>query len=381
MGAACCTGSGAGALGSTSGGSPLSYFIGIAALVLDTKLAPVILTTLAAALAVPYVMLVLLTPKQLHISREECTYVDAAHPKKRKQLPSVSQPAETQLTVVVPAYNEERRLGKMLDDCIDWLESLRRERVALARAQRDSSAPRRDGKVPERPRRPALPAVQHALEHPLLTYEVLIVDDGSRDNTHGVAVEYACKKALPLGAEIRITGLQQNRGKGAAVWHGVMHARGALILFADADGATRFSELGELAREMLRIATPVGHGIVVGSRAHLVTSEAVVKVRHTRRWGMLTETAERAAQFPHALLPPAAVGADAAAEHLGAPAPRKRRVHAHGARGREAKTDRSRCGPAADAARDQGYPVRLQAVYAADGTARVPLRTHRPVDL
>jgi len=59
---------------------------------------------------------------------------------------------------------------------------------------------------------------------------------------------------------------------------GVLHARGALILFADADGATTFSALRPLAQELARIRTPAGHGIAVGSRAHLVGSEAVVKV-------------------------------------------------------------------------------------------------------
>ena len=60
---------------------------------------------------------------------------------------------------------------------------------------------------------------------------------------------------------------------------GILHARGALILFADADGATRFSDLSPLCAEMDRVRTPTGHGAVVGSRAHLVGSEAVVKVR------------------------------------------------------------------------------------------------------
>lgn len=52
------------------------------------------------------------------------------------------------------------------------------------------------------------------------------------------------------------------------------------MLFADADGATRFGDLGTLIDEMDRIVTPAGHGVVVGSRAHLVGTEAVVKV-HT----------------------------------------------------------------------------------------------------
>lgn len=45
----------------------------------------------------------------------------------------------------------------------------------------------------------------------------------------------------------------------------------------DADGATRFSDLALLEQAMDAIGSQ--HGIVVGSRAHLVNSEAVVKVR------------------------------------------------------------------------------------------------------
>lgn len=59
---------------------------------------------------------------------------------------------------------------------------------------------------------------------------------------------------------------------------GILHARGALLLFADADGATRFADLSLLCAEVARIQTPAGHAVVVGSRAHLVGSEAVVKV-------------------------------------------------------------------------------------------------------
>ena len=57
-----------------------------------------------------------------------------------------------------------------------------------------------------------------------------------------------------------------------------MHSRGRLILFADADGATRFADLGLLLAAMEKTVDGEGMGMVVGSRAHLVTSDAVVKV-------------------------------------------------------------------------------------------------------
>lgn len=45
----------------------------------------------------------------------------------------------------------------------------------------------------------------------------------------------------------------------------------------DADGATQFSDLGKLVEDIKRIEKD-GQGVVVGSRSHLVTTEAVVKV-------------------------------------------------------------------------------------------------------
>lgn len=58
----------------------------------------------------------------------------------------------------------------------------------------------------------------------------------------------------------------------------MLHSRGKLILFADADGATRFADLDLLLVAMDEVKDEDGHGMVVGSRAHLVKSDAVVKV-------------------------------------------------------------------------------------------------------
>lgn len=175
-------------------------------------------------------------------------------------LPTLDDAPTVQLSIVVPMYNEAERLGAMLDDCIAWLEAQRAAQAALAA-----------------PSEAAPSAAAEPLLAPLTRYEVLLVDDGSRDTTCDVALAYAKAHPLAHGAEIRLTRLRQNRGKGAAVRHGVLHARGHFILFADADGATRFRDIQVLAAEMARIITPVHQGMVVGSRAHLVTSDAVVK--------------------------------------------------------------------------------------------------------
>lgn len=72
---------------------------------------------------------------------------------------------------------------------------------------------------------------------------------------------------------------------------GVLHASGSRILFVDADGATRFEDLALLEDELRAMTaaqvapanrTGEPHGLVVGSRAHLVSTEAVVKVTSRR---------------------------------------------------------------------------------------------------
>ena len=87
-------------------------------------------------------------------------------------------------------------------------------------------------------------------------YEVLVVDDGSRDGT-----------ADEIGREfadwVQLSVLRQatNRGKGAAIREGVLAAQGSLVLFADADGATPIEE-----EHRLRAAIVAGADVAVGSR-------------------------------------------------------------------------------------------------------------------
>jgi dolichyl-phosphate beta-glucosyltransferase len=85
------------------------------------------------------------------------------------------------------------------------------------------------------------------------SYEIVVVDDGSTDNTAAVAAR--------AGAAVRCLRLPANRGKGAAVRAGMLAARGALRLFADADGATPISEVARLVR-----ALDAGHDIAIGAR-------------------------------------------------------------------------------------------------------------------
>jgi len=179
-----------------------------------------------------YGALILLSPTQLTPTTEEKTYLSASSPKTPLPLPSLSDPASVDLSIVVPAYNESTRLPPMLRT-----------------------------------------TVTHLSTRPSRTYEILIVDDGSTDTTSNVALSLA--SSYP-SSDIRVVKLRRNRGKGGAVKHGFLHARGERILMVDADGASRFEDLEELWKEMDKTEKD-GQGVVVGSRAHLVGTEAVVK--------------------------------------------------------------------------------------------------------
>ncbi|KAB0798765.1 hypothetical protein PPYR_06645 [Photinus pyralis] len=177
-------------------------------------------------------------------SRKEKYFMDP-NSGKFVEFPSIYDNSSIHLSVIIPAYNEEVRLSPMLDECVAFLED---------RAK--------DGRF---------------------KYEIIVVSDGSVDNTVLVAKKY-CKQ---LGVEkFRILELETNRGKGGAVRLGMLSARGALLLFADADGATKFMDLSKLELSLKNELTgdyleqpevlASKTCIVVGSRAHL-QSDAVAQ--------------------------------------------------------------------------------------------------------
>lgn len=117
--------------------------------------------------------------------------------------------------------------------------------------------------------------MSHLSSIPKRSFEILIVDDGSKDGTSDFALKLAGKYS---GSDIRIVTLRKNLGKGGAVRHGMLHGRGKRLLMVDADGASRFEDLESLWKSMDEIASGDQAAIVVGSRAHLVKTDAVVKV-------------------------------------------------------------------------------------------------------
>lgn len=131
------------------------------------------------------------------------------------------------LSVIVPAYNEEQRLPRMLDEALSFLEQRRRTNN--------------------------------------FNYEVIIVDDGSQDQTTQCALKYADK----FGRDrIQVITLEQNRGKGGAVREGVLASKGNYVMFADADGASKFSDLESLEKFMHQNEQSE-FVVAVGSRAHM----------------------------------------------------------------------------------------------------------------
>ena len=122
------------------------------------------------------------------------------------------------LSVVVPAYNEAGRLAPGLRRAVEYLAGRGRP------------------------------------------YELLVVDDGSRDATATVAAAFADQG-------VRVIRHERNRGKGAAVRTGVLASRGERVLISDADFSTPIEEV-----EKLEARLGDGTPLVLGSRG-LATSQ------------------------------------------------------------------------------------------------------------
>jgi glycosyltransferase involved in cell wall biosynthesis len=75
-----------------------------------------------------------------------------------------------------------------------------------------------------------LKRVKEALNSTLLNYEVIIVNDGSCDNTLEIL-----RKEEKLDEHLRVISYSQNKGKGYAVKKGIMYTRGDIVLFVDGD--------------------------------------------------------------------------------------------------------------------------------------------------
>ena len=131
---------------------------------------------------------------------------------------AMAQPEGIALSVVVPAYNEARRIRSALERTIEFLDG----RTAM-----------RGG------------------------WEIIVVDDGSSDETAELVEALAASQR-----GLRLIRQGRNRGKGAALRTGMATSRGRRVLMMDADLATPIEELSAL-----EAALDAGAQVATGSRA------------------------------------------------------------------------------------------------------------------
>ena len=104
-----------------------------------------------------------------------------------------------------------------------------------------------------------------------LDFELLIVDDGSRDDTLALA-------RLFENSDGRVRAIAcPHAGKGAAVRAGMCRARGRYVMFMDADGATPLDEIPRLVA-----AIDAGHDVAIGSRVSQQPGDIEVKTARHR---------------------------------------------------------------------------------------------------
>jgi glycosyltransferase involved in cell wall biosynthesis len=105
-----------------------------------------------------------------------------------------------------------------------------------------------------------------ALSPTLGEVEVLVVDDGSSDQTFAVASAVAA-----TDARVRVIGSRPNRGKGFAVRTGVLAAQGEVIVFTDADGSYGPDDLERV------VAALADAPVAIGSRAASAATGPLVR--------------------------------------------------------------------------------------------------------
>ncbi len=118
------------------------------------------------------------------------------------------------LSVIIPAYNEERRLPKTLEEIDEYLK------------------------------------------RQTYDYEILVVNDGSKDRTAEVVLSLAS-----YIKNLRLVDNKENRGKGYVVRQGILEARGDYRIFADADNSTSIDQI-----EKMWPYFKEGYDVVFGSR-------------------------------------------------------------------------------------------------------------------
>ena len=118
------------------------------------------------------------------------------------------------LTILIPAYNEEKRLGPSIESAIVYYSKQ------------------------------------------TYSWEIVVVSDGSKDGTNALVETYSNRDS-----RVKLLAYEPNAGKGHAVRYGMLRAEGSHILFMDADLATPLEETDKLLKVALQ-----GKPIAIGSR-------------------------------------------------------------------------------------------------------------------
>jgi dolichyl-phosphate beta-glucosyltransferase len=153
----------------------------------------------------------------------------------------VEAAAIPELSIVVPCYNEEQRLPRTIEQ------------------------------------------IERYLAGKGVSYELILVDDGSSDGTRRIM-----DAAAERNPAVRLEALPQNRGKGRALAEGVAAARGAEILVTDADLSTPIEELDKLIAELGK-----GAGVAIASRAlkgsRVEVSQPIYRVLMGKAFNLLVQ--------------------------------------------------------------------------------------------
>lgn len=143
--------------------------------------------------------------------------------------------AKPYLSVIIPAYNEAKRLPLTLID------------------------------------------IDKHLSEQEYSYEIIVVNDGSTDATAEIVNRFK-----PLVENLKLVGYKENMGKGYAVRQGMLAARGNWRVFTDADNSTSIVEFNKMMPYLDQ-----GFEVVIGSRAVRGAKMSPPQMIHRRLAGML----------------------------------------------------------------------------------------------
>ncbi|MDI9644435.1 MAG: glycosyltransferase [Candidatus Verstraetearchaeota archaeon] len=105
----------------------------------------------------------------------------------------------------------------------------------------------------------AIRRVEAAMEGYGARYEVIVVDDGSTDDTRERALEYKKKNN---DSRLKVLGYDKNRGKGGAIKYGFAHSAGKKIVFIDGDLGVSPKHIPEFLEKLEK------SDVVIGSKWH-----------------------------------------------------------------------------------------------------------------